>query len=136
MSGNALQAAAAGLEKGRLRAERSGGIGVLIHGVGEPEAPGSLLARCFLPGVRRYLLAFEREGGVYDYRYERPRYAWADTVVRPSVAKPDGVTLARELGPAWTSAGLPGMTGICGTARALAERPDAVVRRLALLDSG
>ena len=68
---DALQAAAAGLEAGSLRAEEIGAFGVLTHAWGEPEAPGPLLARCFLPGAKRYLLAFEREGGVYDYRYER-----------------------------------------------------------------
>jgi hypothetical protein len=109
-------------------------IGVLIHRVGNPEAPGPLLARRFLPEAKRYLLAFEREGGVYDFRYERPRYAWADTVVRPFLTKPDGVFLARAMGPDWTSEGLPGMTGICRTGGAIAERPDEVVRRLTLLD--
>jgi hypothetical protein len=131
---DALQAAAAGLGSGRLRAEQVGAIGVLIHAVGEPEAPGPLLARRFLPEARRYLLVFERERGEYDFRYERPRYAWADTVVRPILAAPDGASLARALGPEWTSEGLPGMTGICGTTRAVADRPEVVVRRLELLD--
>jgi hypothetical protein len=131
---DALQAAVAGLESGRLRSEQSGAIGVLIHAVGEPEAPGPLLARRFLPGARRYLLAFERGEGMYDFRYERPRYAWADTVVRPILPQPDAVALARALGPEWTSEGLPGMTGICGTKRAVIDQPDAVMRRLAVLD--
>ena len=131
---NALQAAAVSLESGRLRAERSGVIGVLIHGIGQPEGRGPLLAKCFLPGARRYLLAFEREGGAYDFRYERPRYAWADTVVRPILAKPDCPSLARSLGTEWTSEGLPGMTSICGTQRALTAGLDAIVGRLASLD--
>ena len=37
---DALQEAVARLEAGRLRAERSGAIGVLIHARGLPEAPG------------------------------------------------------------------------------------------------
>jgi hypothetical protein len=130
----ALQAAFDKLESGRLRAEQIGAVGVLTHPAGEPEVPGPLLARRFLPGAKRYLLAFEREGGLYDFRYERPRYAWADTVKRPAIAAPDGGSLARALGPAWTSDGLPGMTAICGTQRAVTERPDAVVRGLAELD--
>ncbi len=129
-----LQRAVAGLESGRLRAEQAGGIGVLVHAVGEPEAPGALLAKRFLPGARRYLLAFEREEGFYDFRYERPRYAWADTIKRPVLAQPDGVSLARAMGPEWTSDGLPGMTGITGTTRAVSDQPGAVARRLALID--
>ena len=129
-----LQAAATALESGRLRAERCGAVGILIHAIGEPEAPGPILARRFLPGAKRYLLAFEREGGVYDFRYERPRYAWADTVVRPILAAPDGAALARGLGHKWTSEGLPGMTGICRTELAVVDRPEVMVRRLAELD--
>jgi Family of unknown function (DUF6687) len=130
---DSLQLAAASLDSGRLRAARTGAIGVLTHAVGEQEAPGPLLAR-FLPEAKRYLLVFEGAGGVYDFRYERPRYAWADTVVRPILAAPDGVSLARALGPEWTSEGLPGMTAICGTKRSVTDWPDAVVRRLAQLD--
>jgi hypothetical protein len=131
---DALHSATAGIESGRLHPEKSGRVGVLIHKLGVPEAPGAVLARCFLRTTRRYLLAFEREGGMYDFRYERPHYAWADTVIRPTLAAPDGLTIARQLGPEWTSDGLPGMTGICGTSRPLAERPDAIVQRLAVLD--
>ena len=131
---DALQAAVAGLEAGRLRAEQCGAVGVMIHSGDVPEAPGPLLARRFLPGAKRYLLAFDRGGGLFDYRYERPRYAWADTVVRPIVAQPDAVALARSLGPEWTSEGLPGMTGICATERPVAVAPDVIARRLAELD--
>ncbi len=131
---DALQAATARLDSGYLRAEQFGAIGVLMHAVGERETPGALLARRFLPGAKRYLLAFERDGSVFDFRYERPRYAWADTVVRPILPAPDGGSLARALGPEWTSEGLPGMTAICGTERSVSDRPDAIVRRLALLD--
>jgi hypothetical protein len=130
-----LQAAAAALASGRLRAERRDGIGILIHPSGQGEVPGPLLARQFLPGARRYLLVFEREGGQFDYRYERPHYAWADTVVRPVVPEPDAVALADALGPEWTDAGLPGMTGIVQTRVPLAATPDAVLRRLAEFDS-
>ncbi|MFI5456202.1 MAG: DUF6687 family protein [Isosphaerales bacterium] len=133
---DALLAAVAALESGRLRAEVHGALGLLIHAPGQPEAPGPLLARRFLPGAARYLLAFARDGGRFDYRYERPHYAWAETVVRPILPEPDAGALAKALGPAWTAEGLPGMTGIIRTHRALADRPDALVRRLAQLDPG
>jgi len=130
-----LQAAARALEKGLLCAEQLGSMGLLIHSLCQTEAPGPLLARRFLPGARRYLLAFERDGGLFDYRYERPHYAWADTVVRPVLPAPDAGALAESLGPEWTDEGLPGMTGIVRTIRPIAERPDALVRRLERLDA-
>jgi hypothetical protein len=133
---DALVAAVAALESGRLRALLHGATGLLIHMPGEPEAPGPLLARRFLPGATRYLLAFARDGGRFDYRYERPHYAWADTVVRPALPEPDAGALATALGPAWTAEGLPGMTGIVRTERAIADPPEALVLRLAQLDRG
>ncbi len=120
----------AALDVGRLRAEYLGAMGLLIHAPGQPEAPGPLLARRFLPAARRYLLAFERGDGRYDYRYERPHYSWADTVVRPALPQPDAGALATTLGPAWTDESLPGMTGIVRTRCPVSELPDAVVHRL------
>jgi hypothetical protein len=131
---DALQAAVASQESGALRFECHGTTGLLVHAPGQPEAPGPLLARWFLPGVTRYLLSFERAGGSFDYRYERPRYAWADTVVRLPLPEPDASALSRSLGEEWTSEGLPGMTGIVQTKRPIAERPIAVALRLAELD--
>jgi hypothetical protein len=131
-----LQAAVTALEVGHLRADSHGAIGVMIHPSGQPEAPGPLLCRCFLPGARRYLLAFERGDGRFDYRYERPHYAWADTVIRPVLPQPNADALAAALGQQWTDEGLPGMTGIIRTVRPVSERPDAVARRLAQLDPG
>jgi len=129
-----LQAAVAAQESGALRFECYGTIGILIHAPGQPEAPGPLLARWFLPGVTRYLLSFEREGGLFDYRYERPHYAWADTIIRLPLLQPDAAGLAEQLGEAWTAEGLPGMTGIVRTERPVAERPLAVALRLAEFD--
>jgi len=129
-----LLAAVAAREQGHLRAEVHAKLGLLVHAPGQPEAPGPLLARGFLPGAARYLLAFASDGGQFDYRYERPHYAWADTVVRPALPEPDSGLLAKALGPAWTVEGLPGMTGIVRTHRAVADRPDQLVRRLAELD--
>jgi hypothetical protein len=129
-----LQAAVVALESGRLRAESHGAIGLMIHASGQVEVPGPLLCRCFLPAARRYLLAFERGDGRYDYRYERPHYAWADTVVRPVLPQPNADALASALGPEWTDEGLPGMTGIIQTVRPVSDRPDAVALRLIQLD--
>ena len=129
-----LQAAVVALETGGLRAEQLDQVGVMIHAIGQPEVPGALLARRFLPGARRYLLAFAREGGRFDYRYERPHYAWADTVIRPVLPQPDARALAETLGPDWTDEGLPGMTGIIRTSRAVVEQPDALARRLLQID--
>jgi hypothetical protein len=131
---DALQAALGSLESGHLHAERHGAIGLLIHANGQPEAPGPLLARRFLPEASRYLLAFEEDGNLFGYRYERPRYAWADTVVRRILPEPDVPALLESLGPHWTAESLPGMTGICRTWRAVADRPDAVARKLTKLD--
>jgi hypothetical protein len=129
-----LQAAVVALESGRLIADRHDHIAIMIHQPAEPEAPGPLLARRFLPGARRYLLAFERENGHFAYRYERPRYSWADTVVRPRLAPPDAALLARTLGTEWTSDGLPGMTGIVQALKPVSDKPDAVCGKLASLD--
>jgi hypothetical protein len=106
----------------------------LIHSRDVAEAPGALLARRFLPEAKRYLLAFDRGGGVYDFRYERPHYAWADTIIRPVLAQPDGVALAEAPKSQWTSESLPGMTGVCATLRPVSDRPDVMARRLAELD--
>ena len=131
-----LQAAVTALESGHLRAESVGAVGLMVHAPGQSEAPGPLLCRQFLPGARRYLLAFDRGNGRYDYRYERPHYAWADTVVRPVLVPPDAGAVAAAMGPDWTDEGLPGMTGIVRTSRPVPERPDAVLRRLLEIDQG
>ena len=95
-----------------------------------PDNP-KLQVRCsrrrFLPAAWRYLLAFERDDGHYDYRYERPHHAWADTVVRPVLPAPDAGALAAALGPEWTDHGLPGMTGIIRTQYPISEQPDVLV---------
>ena len=82
---DALLAAVAALESDDLRATSVGPIGLMVHSPGQLEAPGPLVARRFGTGIRRYLLAFERDDGTCDYRYERPHYSWADTVVRPVI---------------------------------------------------
>jgi hypothetical protein len=131
---DALQNALTALDDGRLVAKSRGPLGTLTHADGQPEAPGPILARLFLTGARRYLLAFDQGDDTFSYRYERPRYAWADTVVRPPIPEPDATTLLRALGPNWTDENLPGMTGIVQTRRPVAEPPDALARRLVAVD--
>jgi hypothetical protein len=131
-----LQAAVAALESGSLRAESVSAMGLMVHAPGQSEAPGPLIARQFLPGARRYLLAFDRGDGRYDYRYERPHYAWADTVVRPVLLPPDAGAIAAAMGPDWTDDALPGMTDIVRTECPVSERPDAVIRKLLEIDQG
>jgi hypothetical protein len=129
-----LQSAVAALESQKLRTARYDSLCVLAHAPGQLEVPGPLLARQFLPGARRYLLAFEHSGDRFDYRYERPRYAWADTVVRPVLAAPDTAALIEKLGPDWTDEDLPGMTGIIRTRHALTVPPDRMACSLLELD--
>jgi hypothetical protein len=127
---NQLQVAASRLRSGELHAEKHAGIGLMIHRAGMSEAPGPLLARQFLPGAARYLLAFERTEGGFTYRYERPRYAWAETVVRPTIAAPDSAAIVKVLGSAWTDEGLPGMTGIAQTRSPVSTKPLEIVALL------
>jgi len=117
-----------------LVAERHGPIGLMRHRPGQPEAPGPLLAREFLPGARRYLLAHGTESDLFAYVYERPRYAWAETVVRPAIPAPDSEALAQALGPDWTSRRVPGMTGIVWTVRPILGSPETVISLLSRFD--
>lgn len=129
-----LQAGLRALDEGRLRAERHGAIGLVLHPPGQPEVPGPLLARRFLPEARRYLLGFDQGQGRLTYRYERPRYAWAETVRRPPCPAPDAQVLAEALGPAWTAKDLPGMTGIVQTTYPITDPPATILGRLAPLE--
>jgi Family of unknown function (DUF6687) len=129
-----LQMGVQALEKGQLRADRIHHLGLMRHAPGEPEVPGPLLARLFLPGARRYVLAFDQGDGSFTYRYERPRYAWADTVVRPPCPAPDAEAIATALGSAWTADGVPGLTGIVQTLHAIKVSPERLVERLQELD--
>jgi hypothetical protein len=129
-----LMTAVKDVASGTIQIERRGTVGLVMHALGQAESPGPILARRLLPGTRRYLLAFEQAGGTFHYRYERPRYAWAETVVRPACPAPEYSSLARSLGPAWTSDNLPGMTGLARTLRPIPEPPEAVVMRLAQVD--
>jgi hypothetical protein len=110
-----------------------GPIRVFHHGPGVPEAPGPVLARLGATGegVRRLLIAFEEPEGSFRYRYELPRWAWADTVVRPVIPAPSRNALAAGLGPEWALKGADfGMTGLLRTTSPVREEPRAMAERL------
>lgn len=129
-----LHAAVDAFENGRLRAETFASLALVEHTPGQPEVPGPILARRFLPAARRYLLAFDQGQGAYAYRYERPRYAWADTVQRPLCPAPDAEAILAQLGDDWSSDELPGLTGIVQTVRPIGEPPQRVAQRLRAID--
>ena len=95
-----------------------------------------MLARRAASGATRWLLAFDRGGGAFSYRYERPRWAWADTVRRPRLAAPSRNAIAQDLGPGWAIKGELGMTGILRTARPVARDPAEVASVLLRRDPG
>jgi hypothetical protein len=122
--------------EGALAVERHGDIAVFMHGLGVDELPGPVLARRSPPGVKRWLLAFEQVGGAFTYRYERPRWAWADTVRRPRLAPPSRNAIAQDLGAGWAIKGQLGMTGILRTMRPVRQDPVAVTAVLLRRDPG
>jgi hypothetical protein len=129
-----LQAAEQSVHEGALRIRRLGTLGLVVHGTGQSECPGPLLARQFLPVARRYLLAFDQGDDQFLYRYERPRYTWAETVVRPRCHAPHTEALLQSLGPPWTTDDLPGLTGIVQTRTPIDTPPDQMATRLRSLD--
>ncbi len=136
-----------------LEVTRHGRIALFRHR-GIAELPAPVLSRRLASAVgesardgsiRRWLVAVEGNdapaaraagrvaGGIrVRYRYERPRWAWADTVVRPVIAEPDRKAIARALGPGWT-AKASGMTAIAQS-EPMVEPPLAVVDRLQAID--
>jgi hypothetical protein len=119
---------------GALEVVVEGAITLFIHRAGEPELPGPVLSRLGPDKCCRWLLAFERGDGTYHYRYERRRWAWADTVVRPRIAPPSRNACSRELGPGWTLKGDLGMTGLCRTAEPITLEPREVLARVLRCD--
>ncbi len=84
-----------------------------------------------------WLLAFEREGGTWDYRYELARHSWADTVVRPRLRAPSRNATAVALSTAcdvpfasWALKGDLGLTGVLRTAAPVTCSPEQVARAL------
>ncbi len=131
-----LQRALAAASGGAVEATCESGIQLFSHAAGVDELPGPVLFRNASPGAKRWLLAFDRGDGTWDYRYERPRHAWADTVVRAAHAPPSRNATVRELGEGWAIKGELGMTGICRTSAPSALPPHDVLARLARSDPG
>jgi hypothetical protein len=122
--------------EGALEVERSEGITVFLHKAGTPELPGPVLARRAARDTTRWLLALEQLDGTFHYRYERPRWAWADTVERPGIASPSRNAATRGLGDGWSIKGDLGMTGIARTSRPVRTQPGDVVLSLLRHDEG
>ncbi len=114
-----------------------GGIVAFVHAPGVSEAPGPVLTRLAPAGAARWLVALERDDGRFDYRYERPRYAWADTVVRPPIPPPSRNAIVRDLGPGWAikGAGL-GMTGLLQSIDPMPIAPETLIEKIAAADPG
>lgn len=134
---DALLRDAGAAERGELVVERVGRIAVLLHREGVSEIAGPVLSRALPDGTDRLLLVFDRGSGRFDYRYELPRHAWADTVVRPTLAPPSKNALAARMAEpsAWAIKGELGMTGLLRTKAPIAARPEDVAEALAAADS-
>jgi hypothetical protein len=122
--------------EGALEVDHPGKIAVFIHRPGVDELPGPVLARRAPAGVTRWLLAFDKGGGAFSYRYERPRWAWADTVRRPRLPAPSRNAIAQDLGPGWALKGELGMTGLLRTRGPVDRDPGEVAALLLRRDPG
>lgn len=132
----ALLAAERRAAEGTLGVERHGRVAVFLHRPGADELPGPVLSRRAPEGSTRWLLAFEQADGGWQYRYERPRWAWADTVVRPRVPSPSRNAIAQDLGEGWALKGSLGMTGLLRTSGAVTMEPPEVLAALLRRDVG
>jgi hypothetical protein len=117
-------------QRGAVSVERVGPIVVAVHRPEQAELPGPVLDRSAPPGGLRWLVAFDHGGGSYTYRYELPRYAWADTVVRPRLTAPKKNALAASLGAGWALKGDLGMTGLIRTTAPIRQGPHEIAARL------
>jgi len=147
----ALERARARLSRGDVEASLEGSVAVFIHHREVDELRGPVLARAARhladlhrqPAPTSWLLAFEREGGTWDYRFELARHAWADTVVRPKIPAPSRNATAVALSSAcgvpfasWALKGDLGMTGVLRTKTPVSCSPEQVARVLRDLGEG
>ena len=147
----ALERARARLARGEVEASIEGSVAVFVHhrDVGELRGPVLTRAARHLADVHQldaptsWLLAFEREGATWDYRFELARHAWADTVVRPKLHAPSRNATAVALSSAcgvpfasWALKGDLGMTGILRTATPVTCPPPRVASVLRELRAG
>ncbi len=123
-------------ERGALRVISVGRVTVLQHAVGTAEFAGPVLFAMAPRDATRWLLAFEERDGRFAYRYERRRWAWADTVERPRMSPPSRNALARAVGAAdWAVKGELGMTGLLRTKGTIAQGPEEVAGALERAES-
>lgn len=115
------------VQDGRVEVSTLGHLGLIRHRAGVDEVPGPVISRLLLPRAWRYLTVFLEDGGLAHYRYELPRYAWADTIIRPAFARPDPEKILNALGSSWTTAGLPGLTSIVATREPVDLDPNEVL---------
>ncbi|MDB4997448.1 MAG: hypothetical protein JWM74_4880 [Myxococcaceae bacterium] len=141
----ALERARARLARGEVEASIEGSVAVFIHHREVAELRGPVLTRAarhladvlHVDAPTSWLLAFERDRGTWDYRYELARHAWADTVVRPKLQAPSrnatAVALSHACGvpfASWALKGDLGMTGVLRTATPVKCTPVEVARAL------
>lgn len=140
-----LERGLARLARGEVEVTIEGSLAVFVHHRDIKELRGPVLSRAakHASGVARtvaptqWLLAFEREAGRWDYRFELARYAWADTVVRPRLRAPSRNATAVALSAAchvpfeaWALKGDLGMTGVLRTAAPIACPPEQIAAAL------
>jgi hypothetical protein len=116
----------------QLAVTRHGDIVVFHHAPHVDELAGPVLSKRSGDGARGWLLAFEQPDGRFRYRYELPRYAWADTVTRRRLVRPKSGALIAELGDDWNDEA-PGMTGLVATVEPVRDKPESVAKRLSTL---
>lgn len=96
----------------------------------DAEFSTAILAKRAPDRATRWLRAFERRDGTFDYRYELPAHAWADTVGRPKLGRPKRNAIAAKAPGSWALKGDLGMVGIIRTRGAIAQPPEAVAQAL------
>ncbi|MFO0550771.1 MAG: DUF6687 family protein [Polyangiaceae bacterium] len=107
-----------------------GPVAVFVHAAGTPELPTPLLAKRAPRDATRWLRAFETRDGKFDYRYELPPYAWADTVNRPPLSRPSKNAIVQGVRGAWAIKGDMGMTGLARTLSPSPTDPESTARAL------
>lgn len=112
-----------------LVVSRCGPIAIFRHSPGA-DFTTAVLSKRAPAGATRWLRAFERGDGTFDYRYDLPPHAWADTVTRPSLGRPKRNAIAAKAPGSWALKGDLGMVGIIRTRSPIANAPEDVARAL------
>ena len=125
-------------EEGGLTVERVGRIAMFVPDPRMASASavfsGPVLHENAPDGVDRWLVARPERGNRWSYRYERPRYAWADTVSRPKIPIPRRGPMKAALGPDWSIKGRNSLTELIRTRRPVRVSPVEVAIRVSEAD--